>query len=233
MKSKMYQVSTMQALMMGDYFGCINIREILMKADVGIGIYDSLDGEAIFYKGNAYSFRADGTNLPVLTPETQLAFFIGAKFDDSVKKIPVAFNTYAGLRKQVLTHLDKNYFYLLTMEGRFTLKTRSIPKQKKPFKPFYEVVEQQVTFDYQDVDGVVVGFYCPDYFEGINFKGFHLHFLSNDLTKGGHILKIASKKATIRINKLTTYQLRLPQDSLFNRMNLNKDLSEQTKKAEG
>lgn len=232
MKSKLYQVSTMKALMMGDYFGAITVKEVLMKADVGLGTYEDLDGEAIIYKGKAYSFKADGKNYPANLSD-KLAFFSGAKMDIRAKKDAITFNTYAQLKKQLLSHIDKNYFYLIILDGRFTLKTRTCPKQKTPYKPLYQVADEQVTFDYQDVDGTVLGFYCPEYFDGINLKGFHFHFLSSDLNKGGHILKIASKKATFRISKLNNYQLRLPQDNLFNKMNLMKDLTDETKKTEG
>ena len=59
-ENKLFQVSTLNALMMGDYEGSVKVKELLKHADTGIGTFDGLDGEAIFYKGKAYNGRATG-----------------------------------------------------------------------------------------------------------------------------------------------------------------------------
>lgn len=54
MPNTMYQVSTLQALMMGDYEGHISIRELLKKGDTGLGTFDRLHGEMILVDGICY-----------------------------------------------------------------------------------------------------------------------------------------------------------------------------------
>ena len=43
-------------------------------------------------------------------------------------------------------------------------------------------------FDLADVEGTMVGFRFPDYSEGIEVSGYHLHFITADRTRGGHVL---------------------------------------------
>ena len=60
MPNTMYQVSTLQALMMGDYEGHISIRALLKKGDTGLGTFDSLYGEMILLDGICYRALEDG-----------------------------------------------------------------------------------------------------------------------------------------------------------------------------
>ena len=53
--SKLFQVSTLNDLMLGDYNGTCSVKELLKHGDTGIGTYDGLDGEAIILNGKAYN----------------------------------------------------------------------------------------------------------------------------------------------------------------------------------
>ena len=39
-----------------------------------------------------------------------------------------------------------------------------------------------------NVAGTIVGFWTPEIFHGVSVAGYHLHFLSDDLTFGGHVM---------------------------------------------
>jgi acetolactate decarboxylase len=96
---------------------------------------------------------------------------------------------------QLEQYLDKllpteNIFYAIKIEGTFKyIKTRSVPKQNKPYPPLVEVVKNQPTFEFHNVKGTIVGFRCPSYVEGINVPGYHLHFITGDKKAGGHLLE--------------------------------------------
>ena len=47
--NKMFQASTLNALMLGNYDSTISVSKMLEKGDTGIGTYEGLDGEAIFF----------------------------------------------------------------------------------------------------------------------------------------------------------------------------------------
>jgi len=50
------------------------------------------------------------------------------------------------------------------------------------------------------------------YVKGINVPGYHLHFISDDKTKGGHILKFELLNGECEIDILNQYFLTLPVD---------------------
>ena len=80
-ENKLFQVSTLNALMMGDYEGSVKVKELLKHADTGIGTFDGLDGEAIFYKGKAYNGRATG-EVSQMDDEDSVPFACVCKFDE-------------------------------------------------------------------------------------------------------------------------------------------------------
>ena len=57
----MYQVSTMQALAKGDFYGNATIEELLANGDIGLGTFEAVDGEMIVLDGICYRAKADGT----------------------------------------------------------------------------------------------------------------------------------------------------------------------------
>jgi len=76
-----------------------------------------------------------------------------------------------------------------TLDGRFELvRARSVPRQSPPYRPLTEVVLEQHVFELTEVEGTMLGFRFPDYAEGIEVSGYHLHFLSDDRRRGGHVL---------------------------------------------
>ena len=70
-------------------------------------------------------------------------------------------------------------------------------------------------------------------YEGINLPGWHFHFLSGDKTKGGHILGLSAGQLTFQINRLECFELTLPQNEEFAKLDLCQDLSAKTAAVEG
>ena len=63
--------------------------------------------------------------------------------------------------------------------------------------------------------------------------GWHFHFLSDDKTHGGHILGLSADEFTFKMNAIPEFDLVLPTDSDFGKLNLTEDLSESTNAVEG
>lgn len=80
------------------------------------------------------------------------------------------------------------------IDGRFrTITVRSEPKQQPPYRPLAEVIkEQQVVHTFDDVDGTLIGFRFPAAASSINVPGWHLHFLTADRSRGGHVLGLTT-----------------------------------------
>ncbi|MEJ5190114.1 MAG: acetolactate decarboxylase, partial [Breznakiellaceae bacterium] len=109
--------------------------------------------------------------------------------------------------------------------------TRSVPKQQKPYPRLVEVTKNQPTFEAKDIEGTLIGVWLPEYMAGVNMAGFHLHFISKDLSFGGHLLEIDMPKATVEIDYTYGLQLTLPSQSDFFTTTLKQD-KEELKKIE-
>ena len=233
---KLIQASTLNALMLGNFDETVKVKDFLRQADTGIGTYTGLDGEAIFEDGVAYRATAEGT-VTVMRPEDGVAFGTVAAFDASVPKHTLQHvDSLDALRQMLAPYVEENEnaFYLLRATGEFsTMHVRSCFACQKPYPTLAQAASCQREFHYNNVPGSVIAVYCPRYVEGINLPGWHFHFLSGDKTKGGHILGLSAGKLTFQINRLECFELTLPQNEEFAKLDLCQDLSAKTAAVEG
>ncbi|MCM8768969.1 MAG: acetolactate decarboxylase, partial [Candidatus Omnitrophica bacterium] len=165
----------------------------------------------------------------VTTPCAVVTFFRPDQFI-KVENIPAL----AKLEEYLNTLLPSpNIFFAIRIEGRFqSVKTRSVPAQKKPYPPLLEVAKQQSLFEFHNVDGTIIGFRCPNYAKEINVSGYHLHFITAEKNGGGHLLDCFIKEAKISIAKLHKLHLVLPDSPEFYRVDLSKNKQEEVKQVE-
>ncbi len=229
------QVSTIDALLAGVYDGEITLKQVLEMGDTGIGTFNCLDGEMIVLDGKVYQVKADGK---VYTPPLHITSPFAAliNFQAECRLTLNQDVDYPALKKM----LDKaaprrNLFYAFKIKGTFkSMKTRSVPRQKKPFPPLVEVLKTQPVFNMENVSGTIVGFRCPAYVKGINVVGYHLHFISGDRKQGGHILQFQLLKgASIEFDCANKFFMLLPGSRTgFNKANLKIDRSRELHKVE-
>ena len=128
----------------------------------------------------------------------------------------------------------KNLFYFVKMSGTFEkMNVRSEIKQEKPYKTLDKALEtDQREFNYDNITGTVVALYCPDYMNGLNTPGWHFHFISDDKTKGGHLLDLQFAKATAEYDATPEVDMCLTDNGDFQQMELANDVSDAIKKVE-
>lgn len=212
----LFQTSTIGALMEGDYDGHITCKELKTHGDLGIGTFDALDGEMIVLEGKVYQIRADGKAYApegsLTTPFAAVTFF---NADDTI-----LLDRQLDYR-ELETYLDSllptgNIPYAIQIKGLFDyMKTRSVPKQGKPYPRLVEVVKDQPTYEFHNVRGTVVGFRLPGYMSGINVPGYHLHFITEDRRAGGHVLDCSTRNLTIQLDHTHAFFMALPQRRSF------------------
>ena len=83
-----------------------------------------------------------------------------------------------------------------------------------------------------DIDGTLVCIYYPDYMDGINAAGWHLHFISADRQKGGHVFELELKTAKARIDKISRIEIQLPTDIEFDIYSLKEASNDEIKQVE-
>jgi len=66
----------------------------------------------------------------------------------------------------------------------------------------------------------------PDYTQGVNMPGYHMHFLSRDKTKGGHVLECAINSGQAKIDNIDRFIMALPGSPDFYRLNLSSSANE-------
>jgi acetolactate decarboxylase len=206
----LFQVSTMNAIFRADYDGEITYGKLKQHGDFGIGTFDALDGELFALEGKFYRIKADGRAYPVddsmKTPFAVITFF---QPDKSVLSDKVS--DYEQLQSYLDSLLPaKDIFYAIKIEGTFEyVKARNIPRQNRPYPQFSEVVKNQIIFEFHDVEGTMVGFWCPAYLEEINVPGYHFHFITKDKRMGGHLLECQMENVKIEIDYTPEFHMAL------------------------
>jgi acetolactate decarboxylase len=127
-----------------------------------------------------------------------------------------------------------NLFFAVRIDGSFRHVTaRSVPCQEKPYRPLAEVAQDQPVFELSDVRGTLAGFRFPDYAQGMNVPGYHLHFLTEDRSAGGHVLDLRLSRGWLAIDATSDFHLALPDDAAFLRADLSGDHREDLHTSEG
>lgn len=212
----LYQVSTLDALMQGVYEGEITLDSLLDHGDFGIGTFNGLNGEMIILNDTVYQALSTGevvkTDAAVTTP-----FAMITDFDADIQSDVSNIADYQQLQRKISAlQPSQNIFYAIKVEGTFSsVQARSVPEQTEPYPLLAAVASEQEVFNYNDVTGTLVGYWCPAYMDGVNLPGYHLHFLSEDGSLGGHLLECSIKDAKISIDTTTEFQMLLPANEHF------------------
>ncbi|WP_320128469.1 acetolactate decarboxylase [uncultured Sphaerochaeta sp.] len=235
----LYQVSLLNALMLGEYDGFVPVSVLQTKGNIGIGTFDTLDGEMIFLDGIMYRATATGA-VELVGPQEMIPFAVVKRFTIDLREDEIGSLENMDIIKDFLDQQisklgnDLNCFYVAKLEGDFFhVKVRSVPPQEKPYKRLSEIAATQKEFNYENLEGTIVAFRCPEYVAGINLPQWHLHFLSSDKTKGGHLLEANLNSGSLEMDLTREFDLILPQSESFAHMDIAHDLSKETSQVEG
>ena len=222
-----FQESTINALMAGVYDGEITCGELRRRGDIGLGTFEALDGEMVAIEGIIYQVTADGT-VRVARDDVRVPFAEVTYFTPDITTVTGAPMDLSHL-PQYLDSLipSTNIFYAVRIDGTFSrVRTRSVPRQAKPYPPLDEAVKDQREFEYGTIEGTLVGFRYPVYARGINIPGYHFHLISSDRKAGGHLLDCRIEKGKVAVDCTSRLFLSLPREVDFYGADLSRDRSE-------
>jgi acetolactate decarboxylase len=232
---EIFQTSTMGALLDGVYEGNVSIRELLRHGDFGLGTFNSLDGEMLVLDGVCYQLRADGS-ATVADPDEQTPFAAVTWFrPDQTLHISEPCDR-AGLTMLIDGALaSTNLMVAVRVAGAFSmLRTRTVAKQQRPYRPFTEATQDQREVTLTDVAGTLAGFRMPEYEQGISVSGYHSHFIDDDREHGGHALDYRLLRGTVELSVRSELHLSLQRTPQFLRANLDgADIDKQIRQTEG
>jgi len=227
------QFSTIDAILQGIYDGPATFGEVRRYGDFGIGTVNHLNGEMLALDGIFYQITGDG--LVHVIPDKEKTSFATVAFFNPTHH--AALNKLTSLRTMqgwLERHLgSKNFFWSIRIDGIFSsMRVRSISRQHPPYRPLVEVVRSEAVFKFRNIPGTLLGFRSPPYIKGINVPGYHFHFISDDRTKGGHVLGCSLLRGKALWSCHRTFQVKLPDDPAFRKADFSEHDAEALKRAE-
>jgi len=229
----LYQVSTATALVEGIYLGAVQIAALREHGDLGLGTFESLDGEMVVVDGHFYQVRSDGSVREVqdnvLSPFAAVTAFSP---DQSITLENCPDLSYLTSQFDALRQSD-NFFYALRVDGTFDYIHARAMRRTKEGIPLVQAAAVQPEFEFHNISGTLVGFWTPEYAKSLNVPGYHLHFVSADRTQGGHVLQCRGKNLRLQIQREGDYHIVLPETEDFLKANLRRDPTAALARAEG
>ena len=203
-----YLSAPVSALMKGLYEEDTTIANIKKQGDFGIGTFNDLNGEMVMLDGRVYQLKTDGLTYSVedaaRMPFACVTFFHPTTVEDVEQDLDD--EGFKNLLERLLP--SKNMLYAIRIDGFFSyIKVWSVHKQDN-YRPIAEV--RPMAFDFQSIEGTLVGFYTPTFIRSLSMPGYHLHFLSADRRRGGHMFQCRPQKLRISIQFVPELKLNLP-----------------------
>jgi acetolactate decarboxylase len=231
-RDALYQVSTSAALVEGVADGAVDCGSLKKYGNLGLGTFEHLDGEMVVVDGQVFQVRCDGS-VNEVSDEVQTPFATVARFSPDVAVL-LKECTDLGSLLAVLDRLrpTDNYFFSIRIDGQFNhIRTRALCRMK-PGTKLINAAAVQPEFEFHDVRGTLVGFWSPSYVKTLSIPGYHLHFITDDRTGGGHLLECDGSNLTLQVQRGTQFRLVLPETKSFLDADLSRDPSEDLQKAE-
>ena len=222
---KIYQISTLQALALGYTRPVVTVKELLEHGDIGLGTFEDVNGEMIVVDGQCFRATEDGTVWEA-EPDMGVPFASVAKADFSpgfeARDIPDIEKMKELLTLKIEEDFGLNSMHIVRIDGAFNrVCARSESAYRSQHVDLKDILSQtQRDFMFEDISGTMVCIYYPDYMDGINAPGWHLHFLSEDRLKGGHVFDLEMESGTIYLAKINNIEIQLPSEPAFDTYSL-------------
>ena len=115
-----------------------------------------------------------------------------------------------------------NSMHIVRIDGSFTkVAARSEAPYRSQHVPLKDMLMMtQRDFVFEDIKGSLVCVYYPDFMNGINAPGWHLHFISEDRTKGGHVFDLQMTEGRAELMKIDRIEIQFPRDPAFDTYSL-------------
>lgn len=228
---KISQYSTINALMNGMYDGFKSLKSIVKSNSIGVGTIDKLNGELVVLDGIPYQVDAY-CSIHQLDLKTKVPFATMASFEPEKEIILKKMLGVESLDHQMKLYApQRNNFIAFKIHGTFSkVSVRSVPEQKKPYKKLPDITKFQIESDIQNTTGTIIGFRFPTYMKMLVPAGLHMHYIDDELQRGGHVRDFALTEATLQLSTFSEFELIVPKKNPdFDKCDLSKDCSKVVK----
>ncbi|HEY1648025.1 MAG TPA: acetolactate decarboxylase [Terracidiphilus sp.] len=219
----LFSVSTSAAIVEGLYQGALRISHLLEHGDFGIGTFINADGEMVVLDGIAYQIAA-GSAVRIAPPDTLIPYAVVTRFKEEVSNKVASFSSFneaTGLCDAM--RASENLFYAFRIDGQFDTVSARVLRPVEHGTRLAAAAQGQEEHTFQRVAGTIVGLWTPGYAGSLSIPGYHFHFISDDRTRGGHVLDCAASHVSIRACSIADFHVALPETLEFLRADLSRD----------
>jgi len=214
-----YHYSVLKALDNGVLEGNMKVRDLLKQGDHGLGTFNELNGEMVVIDQTVYRVNPEGDVVEaeddILIPYTIVSFFEPEKSFSHEADENLDYDKLIEMMDTLLP--SQNQFYAFRITGIFNyIKCGGVDRQERPYnKTILEMLADRPVYEKENISGTLVGFWCPAYIGDINTQGFHLHFLADDRSMGGHLMAFEASSLEIQYDIKAGYKIILPDTEDF------------------
>ena len=234
---KYYQVSTLQALALGFSKSVITVEELLRHGNLGLGTFEDVDGEMIVLDGKCYRAKDNG-DVVLAEYERGIPFASVCNFQPSRSEEFGNMNTIDQLKEWLTICIEEDFglnsMYAVRINGEFSkVDARSESGTCAHHLTLKDALSvTQKAFVFENIKGSLVCVYYPDYMDGINAAGWHMHFLSEDAKNGGHVLDVSITCGNADFCRITSLEIQIPDSPAFDTYALKGASQEEIKSVE-
>lgn len=228
----LYQVSTAGALVEGVYQGAVSVGMVREHGDFGLGTFGDLDGEMVVLDGHVFRVSSAG-DVHEVPDDATTPFAVVTRFGEPDAVVLDVVDSLAALTTAVDGMRDSsNLFFAVRVDGHFDAVHVRAACRTAPGVPLAVATEHQSEFELGAIDGTMVGFWSPPYASGMEIAGYHLHFLTDDRSAGGHVLDCRGCNLRVRVEEESDVHLALPDTAAFRGADLTRDPTSDLDRAE-
>lgn len=195
----------------GELFGKISLDTISnTKGLYGLGPKSYLNGEILVNNGKVYISKvlSDSTMVVEETKNVEAPFFVYSNNTEwNIKSLPDSIKSITQLEKHIIKVSEKiNKPFAFKLYGdvsKANIHIQNLPKNTKVSSP-KEAHQGQVNYSIEDEDVEIIGFFSTEH-QGIfthHDSFLHMHLITRDLKKMGHLDKVEFNQMTLFMPKL-------------------------------
>ena len=225
-ENTIHQYAPTVALLNSIYEGDFTPEQMVQQGNIGIGTVNHLAGELVAVDGVVYTIDAEG-GIKEAPEDLESPNMTMINFQPKKTVTVENITSYEELNKELQKYsTSKNSFYAYRIKGEFGyLNMASAHKVENEDVSLFEYLDTRVMYTRENIKGTLVGLFTPDYIGNVVIPGMHFHFLSEDITLGGHLEDIKFDKLQVEIQEINQVNLQLPQTEKFRNKTLKQGAS--------
>ncbi|EID85176.1 Alpha-acetolactate decarboxylase [Treponema sp. JC4] len=237
MDARMFQVSTLQSLALGYTRAVMTVGGLIQHGETGLGTFEDVNGEMIVIDGKCYRAMDDGRVTEA--GDERGVPFASVAYMDNCREFELSGDyTMESLKAELNNRIEEDFglnsMHVIQVHGTFE---KIYARSELPYRAHHVTLKDmlditQTSFEFSNITGSLVGVYYPDYMDGINAAGWHLHFVNDERNKGGHVYEIKMTSGKVRLAKKTRIDIQLPKDPAFDTYSLKSASKDEIKKVE-